>query len=117
MDMVKKKRLKLILGAFVVDCTEKELDFMTDGILKMMGVFAEMEHNMISERVKSGVANARAKGKVVGRPSLKLSDIPKKVIENYELYNNGAISKSDFAKMCGISRPTLDKYIKVIIEG
>lgn len=54
---------------------------------------------------------------VVVRPSLKLSDIHKKVIETYELYSNGAISKSDFAKMCGISRPTLDKYIKVIIEG
>ncbi|MDO4535737.1 MAG: recombinase family protein [Clostridium perfringens] len=116
-DIVKKKRLKLILGTFVVDCTEKELDPMTDGMLKMMGVFAEMERNMISERVKSGVANARAKGKVVGRPALKLSDIPKKVKEIYELYNDGAISKSDFAKMCGISRPTLDKYIKVIIEG
>lgn len=116
-DIVKKKRLKLILGTFVVDCTEKELDPMTDGMLKMMGVFAEMERNMISERVKSGVANARAKGKVVGRPRLKLGDIPKKVIETQELYKNGAISKSDFAKMCGISRPTLDKYIKVIIEG
>ncbi len=116
-DIVKKKRLKLILGTFIVDCTEKELDPMTDGMLKMMGVFAEMERNMISERVKSGVANARAKGKVVGRPALKLSDIPKKVIETYELYKGGTISKSDFAKMCGISRPTLDKYIKVIIEG
>lgn len=116
-DIVKKKRLKLILGTFVVDCTEKELDPVTDGMLKMMGVFAEMERNMISERVKSGVANARAKGKVVGRPSLKLGNIPKKVIDTYELYKNGAISKSNFAKMCGISRPTLDKYIKIIVEG
>ncbi|MDU1004155.1 MAG: recombinase family protein [Clostridium butyricum] len=115
-DIVKTKRLKLILGTFIVDCTEKELDPMTDGMLKMMGVFAEMERNMISHRVKSGVANARAKGKVVGRPPLKLSDIPKKVIETYVLYKNGDISKSDFAKMCEISRPTLDKYLKIIIE-
>ena len=28
---------------------------MIDGMLKMMGVFAEMERNMIWERVKSGV--------------------------------------------------------------
>lgn len=33
---------------------------------------------MISERVKSGVANVRLKGKIVGKPKLKLSDIPKK---------------------------------------
>lgn len=116
-DIVKKKRLKLILGTFVVDCTVNELDPMTDGMLKMMGVFAEMERNMISERVRSGVANARSKGKLIGRPTLKLSDIPKKVIQTYELYNDGVISKSDFAKMCEISRPTLDKYIKIIVEG
>lgn len=116
-DIVKKKRLKLILGTFIVDCTEKELDPMTDGMLKMMGVFAEMERNMISERVKSGVANARAKGKVVGRPALKLSDIPQKVKDMYELYKEGSISKVDYAKMCSISRPTLDKYLKIIIEG
>lgn len=72
---------------------------------------------MISERVKSGVANARAKGKVVGRPALKLSDIPQKVKDMYELYKEGSISKVDYAKMCSISRPTLDKYLKIIIEG
>ena len=83
----------------------------------MMGVFAETERNMISERVRSGVANARSKGKILGRPTLKLSDIPKKVIQTYKLYNDGVISKSDFAKVCEISRPTLDKYIKIIIEG
>lgn len=116
-DMVKQKRLKLILGSFIVDCTEKELDPMTDGMLKMMGVFAEMERNMISERVKSGVANARAKGKVVGRPRLKAKDIPKKVIDTNKLFRCGVISKTDYAKICGISRPTLDKYLKVIIEG
>lgn len=116
-DIVKKKRLKLILGTFIVDCTEKELDPMTDGMLKMMGVFAEMERNMISERVKSGVANARAKGKVVGRPTLTYDDIPQKVKDMYELYKEGSISKVDYAKMCSISRPTLDKYLKIITEG
>lgn len=116
-DIVKNKRLKLILGTFVVDCTEKELDPMTDGMLKMMGVFAEMERNMISERVKSGVANARAKGKIVGRPRLKIKDIPQKVIDTNKLFECGVISKTDYAKLCGISRPTLNKYLKVIVEG
>ncbi|ETJ19738.1 Resolvase [human gut metagenome] len=53
--------------------------------VEMIGVFLELDRNIISQRVKSGVANARANGKVVGRPTLKLSDIPKKVIETYEL--------------------------------
>lgn len=115
-EFAKNKHLKLIFGTFIVDCT-KELDPMTEGMLKMMGVFSEIERNMISQRVKSGVANARAKGKVVGRPQLTLKKIPQKVKDLYDIYDNGTISKTDYAKMCNVSRPTLDKYLKVIKEG
>ncbi|OOM73985.1 DNA-invertase hin [Clostridium puniceum] len=115
-EFAKNKHLKLIFGNFIVDCT-KELDPMTEGMLKMMGVFSEIERNMISQRVKSGVANARAKGKIVGRPQLTIKKIPQKVKDLYDIYDNGTISKTDYAKMCNISRPTLDKYLKVIIEG
>ncbi|ANT53528.1 recombinase family protein [Mesorhizobium amorphae] len=37
-------------------------------MFQMMGVFAEFERAMISERVKSGLNTARAKGKKLGRP-------------------------------------------------
>ncbi|TPL00676.1 recombinase family protein [Mesorhizobium sp. B2-4-14] len=37
-------------------------------MFQMMGVFAEFERAMISERVKSGLNSARAKGKKLGRP-------------------------------------------------
>lgn len=99
----------------MIDST-RELDPMTEGMLKMMGVFSEMERNMISARVKSGVANARAKGKVVGRPSLTIKYIPQKVNDTHKLFESGAISKTD-SKICGVGRPTLDKYLKVILEG
>lgn len=115
-ETAKSKHLMLVFGTFVVDCT-KELDAMTEGMLKMMGVFAEIERNMISQRVKSGIANARSKGKQVGRPHLKPSDVPAKVIKSYELYQNGSISKVDYARMCSISRPTLDKYLSIMAEG
>lgn len=115
-EFAKNKRLRLIFGTFIVDCT-KELDPMTEGMLKMMGVFSEIERNMISQRVKSGVANARAKGKIVGRPRLTLKKIPQKIKDLYDIYDNGIISKTDYAKMCNVSRPTLDKYLNVIKEG
>ena len=115
-EIAKNKHIKLILGSFVVDCT-KELDPMTEGMLKMMGVFSELERNMISQRVKSGVANARSKGKIIGRPSLTINNVPQKVKDMYDLYKSGAISKTDYAKMCKVSRPTLDKYLKIILEG
>jgi DNA invertase Pin-like site-specific DNA recombinase len=34
----------------------------------MLGVFAEFERAMIVERVKAGLARARAQGKTLGRP-------------------------------------------------
>jgi DNA invertase Pin-like site-specific DNA recombinase len=34
----------------------------------MLGVFAEFERSIIQERVKSGLARARAKGRTLGRP-------------------------------------------------
>ncbi|KOA75599.1 resolvase [Clostridium botulinum] len=114
-EFAKDKKIKLILGNFIVDCT-KELDPMTEGMLKMMGVFAELERNMISQRVRSGMANARSKGKVIGRPQTTIEDIPSNIINAIELLKDKKINKSECARMCNISRPTLDKYIK-IIEG
>ena len=115
-EIAKNKKLKLIFGTFIVDCT-KDLDPMTEGMLKMMGVFAEMERNMISERVKSGIVNARYKGKLVGRPKLTVNDIPKKVLETRELYDDGLITKTDYAKICNVSRPTLNKYLSLISDN
>jgi Resolvase, N terminal domain len=40
-------------------------------LFQMMGVFAEFERAMIRERVNAGLARARAKGKVLGRPKVK----------------------------------------------
>ncbi|EGT4137995.1 recombinase family protein [Clostridium perfringens] len=110
------KKLKLIMGTFVLDCTGKELDPMAKAMLQMMGVFAELERNMISARVKSGMANAKAKGKIIGRPTLTIDSVPSKVKDMYKLYKNKAITKTDYARVCDVSRPTLDKYLK-IIEG
>jgi DNA invertase Pin-like site-specific DNA recombinase len=39
-------------------------------MFQMMGVFAEFERAIIQERVKAGLARARAQGKVLGRPRL-----------------------------------------------
>lgn len=114
-EIVKDKHLKLqIKNSITIDCTNGDLDPMTKAFLQMAGVFAELEHDMICSRVKSGVANARAKGKQIGRPQLTIDDIPDKVKKYYEMYSNGDISKTDYAKMCDISRPTLDKYLNII---
>lgn len=116
-ELVKAKQIRLVIkNSITIDCTSGELDPMTNAFLLMAGVFAELEHGMIRERVKSGVANARAKGKQIGRPTLTIDKIPDNVKKHYNLFKDGAIGKSEYAKMCGISRPTLDKYLNVIQE-
>jgi DNA invertase Pin-like site-specific DNA recombinase len=89
---------------------------MTEGMLKMMGVFAELERNMISQRVKSGLSNAKEKGSKIGRPQTTKKDIPQAVLKAYELFKSGKLNKMDCSKMCQISRPSFDKYIKIIEE-
>lgn len=117
-ELVRNKGLKLVIkGSITLDCTNGEnIDPMTKAFLQMAGVFAELERNMICDRVKSGINNARSKGVKLGRPALTATDIPDKVIKLYDKYINGEITKTDFAKLCDISRPTLDKYISVIKE-
>jgi len=41
-------------------------------LLHLLGAFAEFERAIIRERVKAGLANARSKGKRLGRPSLAI---------------------------------------------
>ena len=112
-ELAKAKHIKLVLGNFVVDCSH-ELDPMTEGMLKMMGVFSELERNIISQRVKSGMDNAKSKGKVIGRPTTTADDIPTVFYKHYPKYKNGEINKKEFARLCNLSYPTVYKYLNII---
>lgn len=114
-EFVKENHIKLVLGTFIVDCS-RELDPMTEGMLKMMGVFAELERNMISQRVKSGMENARAKGKAIGRPSTTAEDIPNVFYRHYPKYRQGEINKKEFSRLCSCSYPTIYKYLQIVEE-
>lgn len=112
-ELAKKKHLKLIFGTFILDCT-KTLDVMTEGMLKMMGVFAELERNMISERVKSGMKNAKLKGKKIGRPATNADAIPAIFYKHYPKFIKGEINKKEFSRLCNLSYPTIYKYLHLI---
>lgn len=114
-EIAKERHLKLILGNFVVDCST-DLDPMTEGMLKMMGVFSEIERNITSQRVKSGMENAKAKGKKIGRPTVTAEDIPNIFYKHYPKYKQGQISKKDLSRLCELSYPTVYKYLSIIEE-
>lgn len=117
-DLIKSKHLRLIIkNSVTIDCRNSDnIDPMTNAFLQIAGVFAELERGMICDRVKSGIRNAKAKGVKLGRPELTINDIPQKVKDLFKKYRMGELSKTDFAKLCNISRPTLDKYIAILTD-
>ena len=80
----------------------------------MMGVFAELERNIISQRVRSGIVNAKAKGKTLGRPPVTESDIPDLFFRYYPKYVSKEINKSEFARLCKLSYPSIYKYLALV---
>ena len=114
-NIIREKRLQLVIvGSITIDCREGSIDPMSQAFMQMSAVFAELELSMIRSRVKSGMENARAKGKRIGRPETTRDDIPAVFYRHYETYRTGGINKSEFARICNISRNTLDKYIRIV---
>ena len=115
LQTVRDKKLILnIGGSFVVDCSKGELDPMTEGMIKMWGVFSEMERNIISQRVKSGIKNARTKGKQIGRPPTTVDGLPDKFWKYYQKYKNGEINVAELARLLKCSRVTIYKYLSMV---
>ena len=113
-EIIREKKLRLIIvGSITIDCRNGEMDAMSSAFLKMAGVFSELELQMIRARVKSGVANARAKGRRIGRPQTTKADIPAVFWKHYDAYKEKKMNISELARVCGISRPTVYKYLKM----
>ena len=113
-ERVKEKHLRLqIVGSITIDCRTGQLDPMTAAFLQMAGVFSELELKMIRARVKSGMENARAKGKQIGRPKLTRDSLPESFYKHYPLYTQRKLTKAEFARLLAVSRPTLDQWLKV----
>lgn len=114
-NIIKQKRMRLvILGSITVDCRSGEIDPMSQAFIQMSAVFAELELSIIRARVKSGMANAKAKGKQIGRKPTTKEDIPSVFFKHYPAYVAGKMNISEFARVCKISRPTVYKYLKLI---
>ena len=114
-DVINKKHLRLIIvGSITLDCRNGKPDPMSEAFLQMAGVFSQLELAMIRARVRSGMENARAKGKPIGRPRTTKDDIPPAFYRHYPAFAAGQMNVSEFARVCGLSRPTVYKYLKMI---
>lgn len=111
-ELAKEKKLELIIGTFRVDCRH-ELDPMTQGMIMMWGVFSEMERNLISQRVKSGMENAKAKGAKIGRPATVIDNLPTSFLKHYPKYAAKQITQEELARLCRLTRQSMSKYIRI----
>lgn len=116
-DIIRAKRLRLVIvGSVTIDCRSGQADPMTEAFLKMAGVFSELELQMIRSRVKSGMANAKAKGKQIGRKPTTAEDVPTCFLRHYSAFVAGQLNISELARVCNLSRPTAYKYIHLLEE-
>ena len=114
-NIIKQKHLRLIIvGSITVDCRSGSIDPMSQAFIQMSGIFAELELSILRARVKSGMANAREKGRRIGRPKTTKDDIPPVFYRHYPAFMQGQMNVSDLARLCGLSRPTVYKYIKMM---
>lgn len=87
---------------------------MIEAFLQMAGVFSQLELAMIRSRVRSGMANARAKGKQIGRPQVTKDNVPAIFLRHYPAYKSGHLNISELSRVCDPSRTTIYKYISLL---
>ena len=116
-NTVREKHLRLVIvGSITLDCREGKADPMSEAFLQMAGVFRQLELAMIRSRVRSGMANAKAKGKQIGRPQVTADSIPAIFLRHYPAFKKGQLNISELAKVCDLSRTTVYKYMG-LLEG
>lgn len=113
-ELAKAKNLLLKFGSLDFDFADGKIDAFKLAMLQIMGVFAELERNITSDRINSGLALAKSKGVRLGRPKKTIDDVPIVLRQHWQSYLDGSVSVLELAKLMGLSRPTVYKYIKLL---
>ena len=78
-------------------------------VFNIFSSMAQFERRLIQERTKAGLNAARARGKVGGRPKLKIHD--PKIRAAKKMHKDKTLPISEICNILNISRPTLYRYI------
>src|SRR4051812_23308327 len=77
-------------------------------LFHLFGAIAQFERNLIRERTRAGLASARAKGKIGGRPpALKAKD----VVMAKAMLSDPNITMAEVAETLGVSVSTLHRHL------
>ena len=110
-DLVVTLKELSALGVGFVSLTEA-LDLTTPtgrAMAGLLSVFAEFEHEILRERIRAGIAEARLQGKHLGRPVTA----GKKTGQIRKLYRSG-VSKAEIARRLEIGRTSVRR---ILMEG
>ena len=81
-------------------------------IFHIFASLAEFERSLISERTRSGLTAARARGRVGGRPKGLTDEAKRTAMAAETLYKTGDQGVSEICRQLGISKPTLYNYLR-----
>jgi DNA invertase Pin-like site-specific DNA recombinase len=82
-------------------------------MLTILGAVAEMERELTMERIREGMAKAKRYGTKTGRPiGRPPREVPASFKKYYPMWKEKDITATDFARLLGVSRPTIYSYIK-----
>ena len=107
-----RRKIRFIAIKEAIEFDGKQ-DLRTKVMIALFGLFAEVERDLISERTKEGLAAAKAKGKLLGRPkgALGTSRLDGKQQDIRALLGKD-VSKASIAKILDVSRSALYHFIQ-----
>ena len=80
-------------------------------ILHIFSALAQFERRLIQERTRAGLASARARGRLGGRPPVDLDEA--KVRAARRLHDDHTLNIDDICKMLKISKSTFYRYVQM----
>ncbi len=90
---------------------KEQLDFSsTSGrlISNFLALLTQFEHDVLTDRVREGIASARSRGRIGGRPAVN----PKIITKAVDMYDKHNLTVAEICRACEISRPTLYKALR-----
>lgn len=108
-DALVKKEIRFIAVKEGINLNREKQDLQSQVMVKMFGLFAEIDHELISQRTKEALAVAKAKGRLGGRPPALNTQQQEFAIK---LYKEGKLRVREICQIMGISKPTLYSYLK-----
>lgn len=98
-------------------CDDSLSEMIVDIFITLKAHLAQQEKEKNHARVMQGLNTAKAKGVKLGRPPV---EVPRDFVSEYNKFKNGEYGKitaTQFAKLQGMGRSTLYKYVKIVENG